>query len=219
MTTAQERIDTRVPGAVLVGGSLFAVLAMAHHPNPGGADFAAWARTVERIGTLNEAVHGTMIALVGVLTWALTMFAIRRGVYRSLVTLGLVAWAMGAMSMIIAPVLNGFVITDIARRAVASPESADTLRVMLQAILAGDHVIALIGVVAMSAAIVFWSADLAAQAGHARWAGLFGLMAGLAPLVGAISLRQVSMEGMLLALLAWAIWFVAIGTLMIQRKV
>jgi hypothetical protein len=192
---------------------------MAHHPNPGGADFATWARAVERIGSLNEAVHGTMIALVGLLTWALSAFAIRRGVHRSLVTLGLVAWAMGAMSMILAPVLNGFVITDIARRAIASPESAEVLRAVLQAILAGDRVIALIGVVAMSAAIVFWSADLAAAGGSARWAGLFGVAAGMAPLVGALSVGPANVAGMLLALLAWAVWFAVIGMLMIQRKV
>jgi hypothetical protein len=220
MTTAQERIDTRVPGIVLVASSLVAVVAMAHHPAPGGADFAAWARNVERMGALNEAVHGTMIGLVGVLTWALSAFAIRRGVHRSLVTLGLVAWAMGAGSMIIAPVLNGFVITDIARRALASPESADMLRVSLQAMLAGDRVIAVIGVIAMSAAIFFWSADLTAGAGGARWVGLFGLAAGLA-LVGALSmgLAHLSTGGMMLALVAWAVWFVAIGVLMIQRKV
>jgi hypothetical protein len=221
MTTAQERIDTRLPGAVLIGSSILVLVTMAHHPAPGGADFAAWARTVERIGPLNEAVHGTMIGLVGVLTWALSVFAIRRGVHRSFVTLGLVAWAMGAMSMIIAPVLNGFVITDIARRAVTSPESADILRVALQAILAGDRVIAVIGVVAMSAAIFFWSADLILGVGGAGWAGFFGLAAGLAPLVAAISVGLVpqNVGGMLFALLAWAVWFVTIGTLMIQRKV
>ena|SRR2546427_5368298 len=93
MTTAQESIDTRVPGIVLIASSVVAVVAMAHHPAPSGADFAAWARNVERMGALNEAVHGTMISLVGVLTWALSAFAIRRGVHRSLVTLGLVAWA------------------------------------------------------------------------------------------------------------------------------
>lgn len=221
MTPAQERIDTRPPGIALIVSSVVAVVAMTHHPVPGGADFAAWARNVERIGALNEAVHGTMIFLVGVLTWALSAFAIRRGVHRSLVTLGLVAWAMGAVSMIIAPVLNGFVVTDIARRALASPESADMLRVALQAMWAGDRVIALIGVIAMSAAIFFWSADLTTGVGGARWAGLFGLAAGLAPLVGAVSIGLVGLNtgAMMLALVVWAVWFVAIGALMIQRKV
>jgi hypothetical protein len=124
MTTAQERIDTRPPGIVLIASSVVAVVAMAHHPAPGGADFAAWARNVERIGALNEAVHGTMIGLVGVLTWALSAFAIRRGVHRSLVSLGLVAWAIGAGSMIIAPVLNGFVITEITQRPITPSRRA-----------------------------------------------------------------------------------------------
>ena len=91
------------------------------------------------------------------------------------------------------------------------------LRVSLQAMLAGDRVIAVIGVIAMSAAIFFWSADLTAGACGARWVGLFGLAAGLA-LVGALSMG-LSTGGMMLALVAWAVWFVAIGVLMIQRKV
>jgi hypothetical protein len=221
MTPAQERIDTRPPGIALIASSIVAVVAMGHHPVPGGADFTAWARSVERIGALNEAVHGTMIFLVGVLTWALSAFAIRRGVHRSLVTLGLVAWAMGALSMIIAPVLNGFVVTDIARRALASPESADMLRIALQAMWAGDRVIVLIGVMAMSAAILFWSADLTTGVGVVRWAGLFGVAAGLAPLVSALSRGLVGLNtgGMMLAFGVWAVWFVGIGALMIQRKV
>ena len=221
MTTTQERVDTRVPGIVLVAGSILAMVAMSHHPAPQGADFAAWAKNVERMGAINQAVHGTMIGLVGVLTWALGAFAIRRGVHRSFVTLGLVAWAMGAGSMIIAPVINGFVITDIARRAVASPQSADMLRVALQAISAGDRVIAVIGAVAMSAAIFFWSADLAGADGAARWVGVAGLPAGLFPIIAVVSLGMsgVSTGGMMLGLASWVIWFIALGSLMIQRRV
>ena len=74
--------------------------------------------------------------------------------------------------MIVAPILNGFVVTDIARQAIVSPESADALRVALQAILAADRVIAAIGVLGISAAIVCWSADLTAAGGRARWAGV-----------------------------------------------
>jgi hypothetical protein len=221
VTTAQERIDTRVPGIVLIAGSVVALVAMAHHPAPRGADFTAWARNVVRMGALNETVHGAMIGVVGAITWALSVFAIRRGVHRSLVTLGLVAWAMGAGSMIVAPVLNGFVVTDIARRVLASPESADMLRVALQVMLAADRVIAVIGLIAISAAIFFWSGDLIAGIGSARWVGLFGLSASSLALVGALSigLVRVSTGAMMFALIAWAVWFVAIGTLMVQRNV
>ena len=219
-TTSQERIDTRVPGVALIASSVLAVMAMTHHPAPASDDFAAWARNVERIAAVNQAVHGAIIALVGVLTWALTVFAIRRGVHRSLVSLGLVAWAIGAGSMIIAPVLNGFVVTHIARQAVASPERIDLLRMVLQAMLAADRVIAVIGALAMSAAIVSWSADLTSAAGGARRVGLFGSAAGLVPLAAlSTGLIHLDVHGMTLVLIAWTVWLVAIGVLMIQRNV
>jgi len=34
MTTTQERVDTRVPGIVLVAGSILAMVAMSHPPAP-----------------------------------------------------------------------------------------------------------------------------------------------------------------------------------------
>jgi hypothetical protein len=118
MNALQDRIDTRIPGIALVGSAILAVAAMAHHQTAGrGGDFAAYARNVERIAGVNQAVHGTMIALVAVLTWTLVAFAARRGLHRPLVMAALVAWTIGAIVMLIPPVFNGFVIVDVARRA------------------------------------------------------------------------------------------------------
>jgi hypothetical protein len=220
MTTLQERIDTRVPGIALIGGAAVGLFAMLHHPVPGGRDFTGWAANVERVAVINQMVHGTMIVLMAILTWTLLTFSIRRGLHRPLVLLGTVAWAIGAAAMIVAPSYNGFVIVDLARRALASPESSDMLAAAIRAMNAGVAVIAVVGALGMSAAIVLWSADLTASAGRTRWTGLFGLFAGAAPIValatGGITLNTI---GMTLVLASWVAWFVAVGALMIQRKV
>jgi hypothetical protein len=221
MTASQDESDTRIPGVALVAGAILAVVAMAHHPTAGGGgDFAAFARNVERIAAVNQAVHGTMIALVAVLTWTLLAFAARRGLHRPLVMAGLVAWAIGAVIMIIPPVFNGFVIVDIARRALASPETADMLRVTLQTLSSGVGVIVMIGSLGMSVAVFLWSADLARDTGPARWTGIPGLVAG-AGLVIALptGIGRLDLAGMTLVLVVWAVWFLAVGTLMILRKV
>jgi hypothetical protein len=220
MTALQDRIDTRIPGISLVASAILAMAAMAHHPTAGGGDFAAFARNVERMARVNQAVHGTMIVLVAVLTWTLVAFAARRGLHRPLVMAGLVAWAIGAIVMIIPPVFNGFVIVDIARRALASPETADMLRVTLQTLSSGVGVIVMIGAIGMSIAVLLWSADLARDTGPARWTGVFGLVAG-AGLVIALptALGRLDLAGMTLVLVVWAVWFLAVGTLMIQRRV
>jgi hypothetical protein len=220
-TESQNRIDTRIPGIALVVSSIVAVAAMAHHPTAsGGASFAAFANNVQRIAGVNQVVHGTMIVLVAVLTWTLVAFAARRGLHRPLVMAGLVAWAIGAVVSVIPPVFNGFVVVDIARRALASPETADTLRITLQTFGSAVGVIAIIGALGMSTAVLLWSADLAADTGAARWTGVFGLAAG-AGLVVALptGIARLNVAGMTLVLVVWAVWFLAVGTLMIQRKV
>jgi hypothetical protein len=220
MTTPQGTIDTRIPGIVLIASSIVALGAMMHHPTAGGADFATFAKNVERVAALNQAVHGTMIVLVGLVTWTVTGFAMRRGLHRPVVLLGLVAWVIGAASMTIAPVFNGFVVVDIARRALASPEISDMLRIALQTVSVGIRVSAVIGAMGMSAAVFFWSADLALARGVARWAGVFGLAAGGGAVIALASgTVRLDVGGMTLVLALWAAWFLAVGSLMILRKV
>jgi hypothetical protein len=221
MNALQDRIDTRIPGISLVAGAILAMAAMAHHPTAsGGGDFATFARNVERIAAVNQAVHGTMIAVVAVLTWTLLAFAARRGLHRPLVMAGLVAWAIGAVIMIIPPVFNGFVIVDIARRALASPETADMRRITMQTLSSGIGVIVMIGAIGMSMAVFLWSADLARDTGSVRWTGVLGLVAG-AGLVIALpaGTGRLDLAGMMLVVAAWTVWFLAVGTLMILRKV
>lgn len=220
MTTSQGTIDTRIPGIALIASSILALGAMMHHPTAGGADFTTFAKNVERVAAVNQAVHGTIIVLVGLMTWTVTAFAMRRGVNRPFVMLGLVAWAVGAAAMIVAPVFNGFVVVGIARQALASPEASGMLRVALQVVFAGVRVVAAIGAIGMSAAVFFWSADLALARGVERWAGMFGLVAGGgAVLALASGTVRLDVGGMTLVLALWAAWFLAIGALMILRKV
>jgi hypothetical protein len=221
MTESQHSIDTRSAGVALVASSIMALAAMAHHPSAAGSgDFTAFARNVERMAAVNQAVHGTMIAFIGVVTWTLVAFGLRRGFHRPLVLAGLVAWSIGAVVMIIPPVFNGFVVVDIARRALASPETADVLRITLQTLSSAVGIIAVIGAVGMSLAMVLWSVDLVRGAGAARWAGVFGLVAGTAVVIAVpTAIVRLDVPGMTMVLAAWAVWFLAVGTLMILRRV
>src|SRR5689334_2763146 len=154
-------MDTRIPGIAIVAGALVGAFAMAHHPSPGGADFIAFARNVERMATINQAVHGTLLALLAVVTWGLVVFALRRGLGSPFVTLGLVAWAIGATAMSAAGIFNGFVVVNVARRALAAPQDSEMLSASLQTIYSAVRVAEVIGAVGMSAGMFFWSADLA----------------------------------------------------------
>ena len=133
---------------------------------------------------------------------------------------GIVAWSIGAVAMIVGAVFNGFVVVDIAHRALASPETADTLRVTLQTLSCGVGVMVMIGTIGTSIAVFLWSADLAQDMGPARWTGVLGLVAG-AGLVIALpaGIGRLDLAGM--TLLSWCGLYglSRLGTLMIQRKV
>lgn len=220
MITPQDRIDTRIPGIALIASSLVAMAAMAHHPTASGGDFNTFARNVARVAALNQAVHGTLIALVAVMTWAVIAFAIRRGLNRPLVMLGLCAWVIGTAGMIVAAIFNGFVVTDIARLARSSPETQDMLRVALRVLGSGVNVIEVIGAIGMSAAVVLWSSDLALNKGVTRQAGVLGVAAGAGLLIAlATGMMRLDVHGMMLVLALWTMWFLAVGALMIMRRV
>jgi hypothetical protein len=215
------QIDTRVAGIAIVASTLLGAFAMAHHPTAAGsADFMAFASRVDRFASINQAVHGVLLALVAVITWGLVVFALRRGVGRSLVTLGLVAWAIGVAAMSAAGIFNGFVVVDVARRALAAPQNSELLSVSLQTIYSAIHVAEILGAVGMSAAMFFWSADLARSSGPVRPVGGLGLAAG-AVLVTALltGVAQLDVSGMMLVGAVWCAWLAGVGTLMILGKV
>jgi hypothetical protein len=213
-------MDTRIPGIAMVSSALLSLFAMAHHPTAGGADFMAFAANVERIAFIDQVVHGVLIALVAVITWGLLVFALRRGVASPLVTLGMVGWAIGVAGLTAAAVFNGFASVELARRALAAPESSEMLRAAFVALGAVIGVVTVIGSLGISAAMFFWSADLSRTAGALRWVGALGLAAGallvLALLTGMVRLN---LGGMTLLLAVWSGWFVGVGALMILRRV
>ena len=220
-------MDTRIPGIAIIASALLGAFAMAHHPSAGGADFMAFARNVERMAFLNQAVHGVLLALVAVITWGLVVFALRRGVGRSLVTLGLVAWAIGVTAMTAAGIFNGFVVVDVARRALAAPQNSETMFAAFQTVSSAVRVVEVLGAVGMSAAMFFWSADLffssadlVRASNGARPLGGLGLAAG-AVLVTALltGVARLDVTGMMLVSAVWCAWLVGVGTLMILRRV
>ncbi len=220
MTARQDGIDTRLPGIALLTSSVIALAAMAQHPTTGSIHSESFAKNVERVASLTQMVHGTMIVLMAVITWTLIAFALRRGITRWLMLQGVVAWVIGAASMIVAAAFNGFVVIDIARMTMRAPETSDMLKVVLQGFGAGVGVIEAIGGVGISAALFLWSADLALNNSIARWAGVFGLVAGAGLMIAlATGMMRLNVPGMMLVVAVWAVWFLAVGALMTLRKV
>jgi len=227
MTTRDEtRISTesdhaaRTAGIVLIVVPLLSILMMAHHPSAGSHDPAALVAEIADKSRLSRIVHGVLIALMGAELFAFIAFCRRLGFERSAVRAGFVAYSIGTGAMLGAALISGFVISDLAAHYVQQPSGDATAFVDLSRLaMIGNQALAKLGVVAMSAAIVLWSAALFRN-GQDRWVGISGFVAGLGPaialLVGAVRL---DVGGMTLVVVCQAAWIVIVGIQMIRTKI
>ncbi len=211
----------RAGGVILVVATVLEILAMAHHPHVSTPDVAAAIRQIVVLSPLAATVHGVLMALMLSIAFAFSEFALRRGASRPLIRAGAIAYGAGVVIMLIAALVSGFVLPDVA--AWGAHESTVDLQMQAQLFTlcrALNQASANFGAVAMAAGIGFWSADLLRSQGAVKGVGVFGCLisVGLAAalLSGAIRL---DVHGMSAVVLLQGVWSVAVGILMVRRKV
>jgi 1-aminocyclopropane-1-carboxylate deaminase/D-cysteine desulfhydrase-like pyridoxal-dependent ACC family enzyme len=203
---------------VLLACGVLAVFAMAHHPSVESHSPAEAIREIGRVGTLNLVVHAAMIAIVAALLFAFAVFSLRRGIANEAVLGALVAQAIGSAAMIVAAMISGFVIPDIAARYAHASADGMTFAVQVIAIGAGvNQAFARLGVIGMSLAIVLWSADLVRTPGFVRITGALGFVAGA--LAGGVLVLGGRLTPLTLGIvvLGQAIWYCAVGVLLVRE--
>lgn len=226
MTTANEVSpsaatagEARIAGIVLIATTLLSILMMAHHPTASTHEATALAADLAGKATLSRVVHGSLIAMIGLELYAFVVFAGRLAQGRSAARAGLVAYAIGAGAMIGAALISGFVMSSLAGyyASVADPAPfVDFARLAMT----GNQALAKLGVVAMSAAIVLWAVALLHDHARARWLAIVGFATGLVPAIALIAgATHLDVHGMLLVVLAQAIWNLAAGTELIRGKI
>lgn len=205
-------------GVVLLACGVLAVFVIAHHPSVESHSAAEAIREIGRFGTINSIVHAAMIAILALLLFAFAVFSLRRGLGKQLVLGALIAQAIATGAMIVAAMISGFVIPDVAARYAHAPPDGMTFAVQVIAIAAGvNQLFARLGVIGMSVAIVLWSADLVRTSGFVRITGAVGfgaaaVQAGVLAFGG--RLTPLTLE---IVVLAQAIWYCALGTLLVRE--
>lgn len=186
----------RIGGMALIGAGAGTVLAMAHHPT--GAHGA---------GLLGPGVHAAMIVLLALTAFGFTTFCALRGPARPIILAGLVAYALALLGHVGAGTINGFVVTALAAR---DPlPGHDVFLLAWEA----NQALAKLGVLAASAAFVFWSLDFLRGAdGTAKAVGALGFAAGIVPpallLTGVIDM---DVTGALIVYAIQAAWGALVG--------
>ena len=211
--------EARIAGIVLVATTLLSILMMAHHPSASTHDPASLAADVAGSATLSRIVHGVLIAIIGLEVYAFLVFAERITPGRSAARAGFVAFAIGAGAMMGAALISGFVMSTLATYYASAADPAPFVD-FARLSMTGNQALAKLGVIAMSAAIVLWAVALLHDSKRARWLAIVGFVTGLAPAIalfaGAIRL---DVHGMLLVVLAQAIWNLAVGTELIRGRI
>jgi hypothetical protein len=219
LTGAGSAGEARIAGTVLVAATLLSILMMAHHPTAGTHDAAALAADIAGSATLSRVVHGVLIALIAFELYAFIVFSAQIARGRSAARAAIVAYAIGAGAMVGAALISGFVVSSLAKyyAGIADPAPfTDFARVCMT----GNQALANLGVIAMSAAIVLWSVALLHDPARRRWLAIVGLVTGLAPAVALFSgAIHLDVHGMMLVVLAQAIWNLAAGVMLIRGRI
>lgn len=211
--------EARIAGIVLVAATLLSILMMLHHPTAGTHEAASLAADLAGKATLSRVVHGVLIALIGVELYAFVVFAGRISQGRSAARAGIVAYAIGAGAMIGAALISGFVMSSLAAYYAGTSDPAPFVD-FARLSMTGNQALAKLGVVAMSTAIVLWAIALLHDAKRARWLAIVGFVTGLAPAIALFAgWVRLDVHGMLLVVVAQAIWNLAAGTELIRGKV
>jgi hypothetical protein len=208
-------------GILLVVATLLEIAAMAHHPSVHTQDIAQAIEAILRLASLSAWVHGVLIALMLGIFYVLAEFSRRRGIERPWVRAGLIAYAIGVLSMIGAASMSGFVIGHVAA---AAPHVADadlrTTAQLLNFCSVLNQTFANLGAILMSLGIVFWSVDLLRTRPLPRLLGLFGLLVGIVPAVALIfGGLHLNVIGMTQVVVLQALWNVGIGVLLVRGAV
>jgi hypothetical protein len=212
----------RAAGILLVAATLFSVLAMAHHPSVTSHDIHDAIVELGAKADLSAWVHGILIGLMLLVFWCLTEYSLRRGIERPLVRAGLVFYGAGVVAMIGAAAVSGWITAKVPGLFPPSPSDQDmhTMAVLINFSGVLNRTLANIGAVAMSAGILAWSVGIIHSGGWPRFVGVVGILAGLSPAAMLITDgMHLDVQGMLLVVLIQGVWNIALGVLLITKRI
>jgi hypothetical protein len=208
----------RVAGITLIVATLATIPAVAHHPSITRAhDAADVLRRMVALRVADEAVHAVVIAITAALLFGFAAYAARRGPARPLVLAGLVAYALGSVTVIGAGAIDGFIIPGIAARYVGAtgPQIAIAVQMITAAAIA-IQVLTKIWLIATACAVIAWSADLAHERGIVRGAAVAGFVTSAAVVAVAAFAGYVNPHVLGIVVLVQSLWNVGIGVLLVR---
>jgi hypothetical protein len=206
---------------LLMAAAVLSLVAVLHHPVlPPVHGAAETVQAIRSLAGMDRLVHGALIVLFALQTVGFYYFSAGLGFRRPVVMAGFVAYAAGALTMIIPATLDGFVTPDLVEECAIAARCGDGQGALITLIAVAIQDFTKIALAATSIAILCWGAALIGGAGRVqRVAGLVGLACALAPLTAFAVSRILLVPGNLAVIVAaQLVWNLAAATAMLARN-
>lgn len=205
--------------AILLATAVSAVL-MPLHPRLHAAGMAEFVEKVAATAAANAAVHGGIVAALGLFVAGFACLAARLG--GSVVSrAAMVAFAGGAAALAVAALVGGFAVPElVSRYRAATAEELEALRHVLGLSRAANQVFSRAGVTAVAVAVFLWSLLLVRRGGFTFAVGAAGVVVGASLVAGVVSgYLRMDLHGMLAFVAALGCWSVGVAVLMIRGRI
>ena len=203
--------DNRKSGLALIAGSVGGIVTMAIHPTSAGVLTPV---QFERLATVSAIAHSLAIVSFVVMLLGVIGLSMRLAASDRLAFSGMVVFAVGAVAILIAASVSGFIIPNIMKQMIKdAPAAAPQWRIVVTAIFQINQAFASIYTVAASIAIGLWSISALRNGGLLRGIAIYGCV--IAPII-VIAIcsghLHLNVHGMAVVVFSQAIWFIAAGT-------
>jgi hypothetical protein len=210
---------TRAAGITIIVAAVLSIGFMLYHPRVHAHGMSDFVVAVRQELLVNGVVHGTLIALMGVLAAGFSVVTTRLDSVWARIALA--AYAIGVVSGMAAASINGLIVPEFVLHFGGKSESVlEALRPVLSFCHSANQVCSRMWVVASAIALVFWSIALTQRMGVARTIGIPGIVLGFAPLVAlAIGYLPMDIHGVLAFIVTQTVWSIAVGVLLIRGRI
>ncbi len=207
--------DDKKGGIALIAASLAGILTMSLHPTV--RDLSAPDKLAP-MALLLVAVHALAVASMPVLFLGALALSRRLASPDRLALAALVVYGFALAAVLVAAVVDGFVVPSLAREIMTAPPPAtEEWRIAHYNGLLNQS-FARVFLVASSTSIVLWSVSILRSRTLAPSVAIYGLLVGPAVIAAVVSGLRLDPHGAGSLILAQSLWFIVVGSLLWRFK-
>jgi hypothetical protein len=208
--------DDKKGGIALIAGSCCGIATMALHPT--ARDLFAPDK-LATMALLLIGVHALAVASLPLMFLGALALSHRLASLDRLAIAALVVYGFALAAVLVAAVVDGFVVPGLARQIMTTaPPASEGWRIALYYNGLLNQAFARVFLVASSTAIVLWSASILRSRALAPGVGIYGLLVGPAVVIAVVSGLRLDPHGAGSLILGQSLWFIAVGTLLWRLK-